>query len=247
MYLIKRNIPNIITLSNLFCGLIAILYAFGGHLNMAGIFILSGMFLDFLDGMTARIMNITSNLGKQLDSLADLITFGVAPGILMFQLIYYSQANSFFNPFENSRDIYIETYWSYIALLIPMFSSIRLARFNINDQQEDKFIGIPTPANALFFISIPMMIEFQQGHIITQWITQPHILISLCVLMSLLLISKISLLTLKFKNLKWGKNQFRYILLFSSSLFLLLLQFISIPFIIILYVILSLINNFLKT
>ena len=128
MYFIKKNIANAITLTNLLCGLIAILYAFGGHLSIASSFIIFGACLDFLDGMTARILNTDSNIGKQLDSFADLITFGVAPGILIFQLIYYTESESFFNPYYDwvDRSAYSKNYWPYTAFLIPIFSSIRL-------------------------------------------------------------------------------------------------------------------------
>ena len=135
MYFIKKNIANSITLANLICGLIAILYSFGGHLSIAGAIIIFGACLDFLDGMTARIFKTDSDIGKQLDSFADLITFGVAPGILIFQLIYYAESEMFFNPYYDwvNRSAYSKNYWAYIAFLIPIFSSIRLAKFNVKN------------------------------------------------------------------------------------------------------------------
>lgn len=248
MYFIKRNIANSITLLNLLCGLIAILYAFGGHLNIAALFIALGICLDFLDGMIARALKINSNLGKQLDSFSDLITFGVAPSIIIFQLIYYTESGTFFNPYDDwiKRTIYSENYWVYTAFLIPIFSSLRLARFNIKHNKKDDFIGLPTPANALFFISIPLMITFQKESLITQWISQTHILIILCFIMSSLLISKISLFTLKFQTFNWDNNRLRYILILSSIILLSLLHFAAIPFIVSLYIILSIINTILK-
>lgn len=240
-----KHIPNLFTLGNLFCGLLAILFAVGGHLNIAGGFIFLGAFLDFFDGMLARILKVSGELGKQLDSLADLITFGVAPAFIVFQLFFLIDSQSFFNPLANWPDCgaYSQNYWAYTAWLIPLFSALRLAKFNIDKHQNDGFTGLPTPANALFFISIPLMMHFQPEAWMSTFLGQTSILTMLCVLMSYLLVSGIPLLSLKFKNLSWQENKMRYTLLLSSVLLLFVFRFVAVPIILLLYPILSIINK----
>ncbi len=242
---ILKHIPNLITLSNLFCGLLAILYAFGGHLNIAAGFILLGAFFDFFDGLTARLLKVSGELGKQLDSLADLITFGVAPGILVFQLLFLLETDAFFNPFEawESRAAYSLTCLPYIALLIPLFSALRLAKFNIDTRQTDSFIGLPTPANALFFMAIPLMMRFQPDHFLVEYITNTKILTGIIILLCLFMVSEIPLLALKFKNLTWADNKMRFVLIALSVLLLWQFRFVAVPIIILLYPILSIINK----
>ena len=240
MNAIKRNIPNIITLSNLFCGLLAILYAFGGHLNIAGGFIILGAFFDFFDGLIARLLKVSGEFGKQFDSLADLITFGVAPGIIVFQLLFLLETNAFFNPFEawESRTAYSASYIPYIAL--------RLAKFNIDTRQTDSFIGLPTPANALFFIAIPLMMHFQPDHFLLEYITNTKVLLAIIILLCLFMISEIPLLALKFNNPSWADNKMRFIFIILSALLLWQFLFVAMPIIIFLYLILSILNNFIK-
>ena len=236
-----KHIPNLFTLGNLFCGLLAILFAVGGHLNMAGGLILLGAFLDFFDGMIARILNVDGELGKQLDSLADLITFGVAPAFIVFQLFFWIEDKSFFNPLSEWPKLtaYSYNYWAHTAWLIPLFSALRLAKFNIDTRQIDGFIGLPTPANALFFISIPIMIHFQPSVWMSTFLAQTTVLASLCIIMSYLLIAEISLLSLKFKNLSWQENKMRYILIISSLILLCVFRFVAVPIILLLYLVLS--------
>lgn len=240
-----KHIPNLFTLGNLFCGLLAILFAVGGHLNIAGGFILLGAFLDFFDGMLARLLKVSGALGKQLDSLADLITFGVAPAFIVFQLFFWIEDQSFFNPLADwpERSAYSHNYLAYSAWLIPLFSALRLAKFNIDTRQSDGFIGLPTPANALFFISTPLMMHFQPEAWMSAFLGQTTVLAILCVVMSYLLVAEIPLLSLKFKNLSWQENKMRYSLLISSVLLLCVFRFVAVPIILLLYPILSIINK----
>lgn len=242
---ILKHLPNLITLSNLFCGLLAILYAFGGHLNIAGGFILLGAFLDFFDGLAARLLKVSGELGKQLDSLADLITFGVAPGIIVFQLLFFLETDAFFNPFEDwsNRTAYQTSYLPYIAFLIPLFSALRLAKFNIDTRQSDSFIGLPTPANALFFIAIPLMLHFQADHFLAAYLTNTTVLALAIVVLSLFMVSEIPLFALKFKNLSWADNKMRFIFIGLTALLLWQFHFVAVPIIILLYPILSIINK----
>ena len=183
-------------------------------------------------------------MGKQLDSLADLITFGLAPSIIVFQLLFFLETESYFTATNNLSD-YSEHYLPYIAFLIPLFSAYRLAKFNIDNRQTDSFIGLPTPANALFFISIPFIVEYGGGHVYDLIYKKEVIVISIVVL-NLLMISELKLIALKFKSTHWSENKHRYILIVTSVILLLLLRFEAVPIILILYLILSIINKQVK-
>ncbi len=241
---IFKHIPNLITLVNLVFGILAIFFAFGGNLTLASTCILLGVFLDFLDGFLARLLKASGEIGKQLDSLADLITFGLAPSIIVFQLLFFLETESFFTATNNISD-YSTHYLPYIAFLIPLFSAYRLAKFNIDSRQSDSFIGLPTPANALFFISIPFIGEYGEGFIYDLIYRKEVVVISVVVL-SLLMISELKLIALKFKSTHWSENKSRYILIIKTVILLLLLRFEAVPIILILYLILSIINKQVK-
>ena len=241
---IFKHIPNLITLGNLVLGILAILFAFGGNLTLASTCIILGAFLDFFDGFCARLLKSTSEMGKQLDSLADLITFGLAPSIIVFQLLFFLETESYFTTTNITSD-YCTYYLPYIAFLIPLFSAYRLAKFNIDSRQSDSFIGLPTPANALFFISIPFIVENGEGFVYELIFEKGFIVISVIIL-SLLMISELKLIALKFKSIGWSENKYRYILIVTTVILLLLLRFEAVPIILILYVILSIINKQVK-
>jgi CDP-diacylglycerol--serine O-phosphatidyltransferase len=226
---ILRHIPNLFTLGNLFFGLLAIQFAYSNDLYSASLCILSGAFLDFFDGFFARLLKVSGELGKQLDSLADLITFGVAPSVIVFQLILSSES-------EPSTI-------AYTAFLIPLFSAYRLAKFNIDSNQSDTFIGLPTPANALFFISIPIATHFNSESILLEFLSQKIVLIVFVIGLCWLMVSNISFLALKFKTFNWKGNEYRFVLIGISIILLLLFHFVAVPIIILLYSVLSLINN----
>ena len=232
---IKKNIPNLITLGNLTCGLLSILFAFEENLALAGGLIFYGAILDFFDGFAARLLKVNSEIGKQLDSMADMVTFGVAPGILMYQLIAMTN--------ENQLGISHELTIALIAFLIPIFSAIRLAKFNIDTRQTISFIGLPTPAAAIFIASLPI-IEANYGVKLST-----ELLIGTTVILSLLLVAEIPLFSLKIskgENLKSQLNIIRILFLISSVILLFILKFAAIPFIVILYIFLSIINNLIK-
>jgi len=233
---IKKNIPNLITLGNLTCGLLSIVLGLEGNLALAGVFIFYGAILDFFDGLAARLLKVSSEIGKQLDSMADMVTFGAAPGILIYQLI--SMTNE--NPLEIS---YFLTGISLIAFLIPIFSAIRLAKFNIDSRQTSSFIGLPTPAAAIFIASLPII-----GTNYGVWLST-ELLIGTTVILSLLLVAEIPLFSLKIskgENLKSQLNIIRILFLISCVILLLVFHFVAIPFIVILYIFLSIINNLIK-
>lgn len=240
MFSIKKHIPNTITSGNLLCGCLAIVSALNGDLVWSAYLVGIAAVLDFFDGFTARLLNVHSEIGKQLDSLADMVTFGVVPGILLFKMLL-STVTSYCGIPEG-----IFIYLPYIAFIIPIFSAIRLAKFNIDTRQSSSFIGVPTPANAILICSLPLIQSFQH-HIgnfnVNSIIGNVWFLTALSVVMSFLLIAELPLFALKFKNFGWPDNKIRYSFLIISIIMLVLFQFIAIPFIIFLYVILSAINN----
>jgi CDP-diacylglycerol--serine O-phosphatidyltransferase len=253
----KKHIPNIITLGNLTCGLLAIMYAFSGTPWIAPYFIFGGLFLDFFDGFFARILKVNGELGKQLDSLADMVTFGVAPGFLMFrileEIIKLNFQHKGYLVSSVEMPLYLELLPA-VAFLIPILSAVRLAKFNIATNQSDQFIGLPTPANAVFFCGIFYFISDNFTVFLTQEeIRMPvvYALIGLIIIFSLLLNANIPLIAMKFKTFGWKGNEARFILLgvvllvMLSSL-LISNIFVSIPIIILLYLIISIINNYTK-
>lgn len=232
MNAIKRNIPNFITLANLTCGLFAIIFAFMGNLKAASLCIFLGAFLDFFDGLAARLLKISGEFGKQLDSMADMVTFGVAPGFILFDLMGGKVPTSFESLYPAS-----------LALLIPIFSAYRLANFNIDSRQTDSFIGLPTPALAIFIAAIPH-IDFNRFPMFTDM----QLLTVLAVIMPILLVVEMPLFSLKFSNnesIYSRVNIFRISLILAALVLFLLFEFAAIPFIVILYLILSLLNNIL--
>jgi len=239
MNAIKRNIPNIITLTNLSCGLFSIIFAFQGNLKLAALCIFAGAFFDFFDGLVARILKVNGDLGKQLDSMADMVTFGVAPGFILFHFIYELSHEITFINATNENLFFPEL----IALLIPIFSAYRLANFNIDTRQTSSFIGLPTPALAIFIAAFPL-IDFNQFPIFINL----QLLTIISVVLPLLLVVKLPLFSLKYsknEDLNTRLNIFRIILILSTIILFFVFHFAAIPFIVILYLILSLLNNIL--
>lgn len=247
----KNHIPNLVTLLNVFCGSVAAIFAANSNFVMAAIFVFLGIFFDFFDGLIARKLNVQSELGIQLDSLADMITSGLVPGIIMFKLISLS---------VNPSDAFINEEWNsyfnlsgikasllpFIALLIPMASAYRLGKFNLDEDQQEHFIGLPTPANTLLIVSLPLIIEFQNNDIMNAIILNKWFLIVLTLVCSYLLNSKINLFALKFKDWSFKNNSIRYTFLLLSIVLLIVLKFAAIPLIVVGYILMSLLNNVLS-
>ncbi len=237
----KKQIPNLITFLNLICGLLALIHAFNGNYNEAFSLVCLGIFFDFWDGFFARIFNAQSPLGVQLDSLADMVTSGVVPGVVMYKMLSDIQEN---------QDIYNltpETFYMgavpYIGFIITIASCYRLAKFNIDDRQTDSFIGLPTPANALLIMSIPMILFANQYQWLSDLLSNPYFLVGISFLSAYLLNAEIPLFSLKVKYFSWEKNKLQVIFLAISAVLLLLFHFLAIPLIILFYVILSVLNN----
>ena len=239
-----KQIPNIITSLNLLCGCVAIMFAVSGDLVSASFFAFAGIFLDFFDGLAARVLNAQSQVGLQLDSLADVVTSGVLPGIVMVQLLSEAltgnslEVSTIFSSISNNTSI--ESYLPFIGLLIAVASGYRLAKFNVDIRQTTSFIGLPVPANTLLILSLPLIISFQASQQITEVILTPWFLIIITLVSCVLLNAEIPLFGLKLKTLNFKDNAVRYLFLISSILLLAVLKFIAIPIIIFLYILVSL-------
>lgn len=221
--LMKRHIPNAITCANLFSGCIGIVFAFKGNLEIAAYFvILSGIF-DFFDGMVARLLNVKSAIGKDLDSLADMVSFGFLPGVIMFSLLQKSD--------------YASEYLPYLGFFITVFSALRLAKFNNDERQTEDFIGLNTPMNTLFICSLPFI-----AHDYPEVIGSTILLVAIIAITSFLLISEIKIFSLKFSDLSWAKNKIKFIFLILSAVLIAVLQFAAIPFVLVLYIALSILH-----
>jgi len=223
--MIRKHIPNAITSLNLFSGCIAIVFAMeGAYLTAACLIALSAVF-DFLDGFAARLLHAYSPMGKELDSLADIVSFGVAPGILIYSFLS-DLALSTNNP----------QFLAYFAFLIPVFSALRLANFNLDERQTSSFIGLPTPANAIFWaFGIGSSFEYLLDATI-----DPKIVVAFILLFSWLLVSGVPMFSLKFKNYKWLGNRLRYYFLAGCVLLLILLGLPGLSACILWYISLSL-------
>lgn len=240
-----KQIPNIITSLNLLCGCVAILFAVSGDLVTASFFVFIGIFLDFFDGLFARLLKVQSEVGLQLDSLADVITSGVAPAIIMVQLLSISIHGSGIQVFfeETETMVWSGTKFSFIpliGLLIAVASAYRLAKFNVDTRQSESFIGLPTPANTILILSLPLILHFQNSEVIEQIILNKWFLLGMTVLSCFLLNAEIHLFALKFKTWDFKSNRLRYVFLVLSVIAIVLLKFIALPVIIFLYILLSL-------
>lgn len=224
------TIPNIITCLNVVCGSLAIVFAFQGELHIAAYFIFGGAFFDFFDGFFARLLKSYSLIGKELDSLADVITFGVAPSAIVYMILKDLSECPCLNI-------------GYFAFIITVFSALRLAKFNIDTRQSDSFIGLPTPANAIFFASIALLIKYFPENNIVLFIQNAYVILALVVVFSFLLISEVPIFSLKFKSFSFAKNKIRYIFIAISVILLIILQLIAIPLIILIYILMSVIIN----
>lgn len=215
-----RHLPNFLTCCNLVCGCLGIIFLWEDQSVPTAYVVWAACIFDFLDGFTARILKISSPIGKELDSMADIVSFGALPALFMYKLI------AFESPFP---------YLPYLGVLIAVCSAIRLAVFNLDETQSDSFKGLPTPANALFITALPFL-----DYPVFDFVHLPVILGVITVIFSLLLVSRVDLFALKFKNFRWEENKIRFTFLLLSVLLLLVLQLAALPLIIILYIALSL-------
>ncbi len=226
--MITKHIPNCLTLVNLLCGCMGIIEVVQNNaIEGAAVFMFIALIADFLDGFVARLLGVSSPIGKELDSLADCVTFGVLPALIWCHILKeYSGATGF---------------TVYIGLIVALFSALRLAKFNVDTRQSDSFIGVPTPANAMFVLAIALnLINFSKDFF-TQLFTNQWFTIGAILLSSYLLVAEIPLFAFKFKQFAWKGNQLRYGFLIFAIILMGLFKLTALPWIIMAYVVLSLI------
>ena len=244
---IKKHIPNLLTLGNLLCGTIATIFAVQGEFVFAALLVISGILFDFLDGFVARLLHVSGELGKQLDSLADMVTSGVVPGIIMFRLL--QDENVFMNDNDlNSLEQFsfnfnVNDVLPFLGLLLTLGACYRLAKFNIDTRQSDSFIGLPTPAMSLFVISLPLIQEYSSIDFVQNIIANNYFLIAVTIVLTYLMNAELPLFSLKFKEYSVKNNVIKYLFLVVSLCMIIFLQYLSIPLIILVYVILSIFSN----
>ncbi len=234
-----KHIPNTLTSLNLISGSIAIVFTFEQSPHIAALLIIAAAVFDFLDGLSARLLKAYSAIGKQLDSLADLISFGLAPSMIIYHYLLQSAPNpgwTEINPIP------------FIAFLIPVLSALRLAKFNIDENQTHEFIGLPTPANALFLVSFPLALAFgSSDNLLYQfylWTTQSFwALTGITLLLSFLMVTHIPLISLKFRGYGFENNRFKYVFLSGCVLLLILTGVFALPLILLYYILVSIVRN----
>ena len=225
----KKHIPNFITCLNLFSGCVGTIFAFNGELKTAAYFVILSAVFDFFDGMAARLLNVKSAIGKDLDSLADMVSFGFLPGLFMFQLLKLSIGETI----QNTPLSYLP----YIGFVITVFSALRLAKFNNDTRQSVDFIGLNTPTNTIFIVSLAF-IQTNYPAIIGS----TPLLVGITLLTSFLLVGEFKLFSLKLGSTSWALNKYRYLFLISTFLLILSLHFAAVPFILALYIGFSLLH-----
>ncbi|VXC32067.1 Phosphatidylserine synthase [Flavobacterium sp. 9AF] len=238
---ITKFIPNTLTLFNLLSGLIAIICVFNNFYDHAFIFVCLGIFFDFWDGFLARKLDAQSPIGLQLDSLADMVTSGVVPGVMLYKLFDTIQQNQ--PEYMLTEETFYMGVVPYLGLLIPLASCYRLANFNIDTRQTNSFIGLPTPANALFIMSIPMIQYVDNYQWLTDALDNPYVLLGITLLSTYLLNAEIPLFALKFKTFSWKEAKLQISFLIVALALLLMLNFVAIPLIILVYISLSVVVN----
>ena len=242
--MIKKNIPNALTCLNLGFGFWGILLLLNGKITEASLCIGAALIVDFFDGFVARLLHVSSPIGKELDSLADVVSFGILPGIMLTFMI---ASITYEIPYERISEINLfeQSSFSFYVLLgtLPaMFSAVRLAKFNLDTRQSDRFFGVPTPSNAMIVASFNL-IAIDPASVLFPLVSNLYFICGYCILMSYLLIAELPLMALKFKDFTWKKNQYRYLLIITSVALLIVLQKESILLIMAAFVLLSLLQN----
>jgi len=226
---VKKHLPNAITCCNLFSGCIGIVFTFQENLIYAAYAIFLAAIFDFFDGFASRVLQSYSGIGKDLDSLADMVSFGVLPSAIMYELFLQAPPVHHLSPYLN-----------FIAFLIPVFSALRLAKFNVDTRQAESFIGLPTPANAILIASFPLIME--QHSEFSAYILNSYVLSIFTLVMCGLLVAELPLMSLKFKSRDFQENIYRYLLLLFSAILILFFKFAAVPVVILFYIGLSIIQ-----
>ncbi len=231
----RSFVPNSLTLTNLFCGCLALVSIIDGKIALVPVFWLIALLADYLDGFVARLMRVSSDLGKELDSLADMVSFGVVPGALLYHLLNRTYGIERFD-IDNSA-----TFWGLFGFILTLFSCLRLAKFNLDDRQADTFIGLNTPSCTTLVLGLTLVVE-SDLYGLREYILQPLFLLPLIGLLSYLLVSEVPMFSFKFKNLGWRDNRFRLsFLIWSVALLLLLPLGASLSLLVVSYILFSMI------
>jgi CDP-diacylglycerol---serine O-phosphatidyltransferase len=241
---IYQHIPNLITLANICSGFISIMFVFYRNLEYAALFIFIAAIFDFFDGFAARTLNAISEKGKVLDSISDVVSFGVAPAAIIFLIIEYSLGHSE-SGFDFSSISFTDRLFLFSSVIFLFASALRLAAFTV---QKNSYIfnGMPTPAAALLFAGLALIISDPSENRISEWILKLYLIIPAVLLISLLMVSKIHFISFKFRNFSFQQNVLQYILIFISVILLILLKKFAISLIIIIYILISIVNHFIK-
>ncbi len=222
LFVMKKYIPNTITSLNLFSGCIGILMVLKGDYLTAFYCVLASGIFDFFDGLVARLLKVKSLIGKELDSLADVVSFGFLPGAILYTMI---------------REVSTSEYLPYIGFVVTVFSALRLAKFNIDERQTSDFIGVNTPMNTFLIVSLPFI-----GQVYPQYIYNIYVLIGVTMLTSILLVSELKLFSMKLNSLKWGVNKFKYLFLIISLILVAWMEILAIPLVFVLYILFSILH-----
>lgn len=219
----KTHIPNFITCLNLFSGCVGVTFAFAGQLDMAAYCVFASGIFDFFDGLAARALRVKSSIGKELDSLADVVSFGFLPGVVLYRMLEVAWPANGWLP--------------YLGFLVTIFSALRLARFNIDERQSTDFVGLNTPMNAFYVVSLPF-IAATYGNMVYH----PAFLVGSIVATSLLLVSNIRLFSMKLRSMSWHENGWKFTFLLVSMVLVIVLRFAAVPLILVLYFLFSYIH-----
>jgi len=256
----KKHIPNSITLLNLLCGILATILAVVNQLELAAYFVVLGIVFDFFDGFVARLLNVQGELGKQLDSLADVVTSGIAPAVVMFQLLEKTLHNNWlkglsceigeWSTFNETASLNLKGIsvhpLPFLGLLLALAAAYRLANFNIDTRQTSSFIGLPTPAMSLFVMSLPLILIYSDSIFIKDLILNKYMLISITLLFSYLMNAEIKLFSFKLKDFTFKKYTYQIIFLLTSIVSFIILKITAIPLIILLYILFSVVQNIFR-
>lgn len=222
-YHMKKHVPNFITCLNLLSGCIGVVFALQGSFDVAAYCVVASGIFDFFDGLVARALHVKSPIGKELDSLADVVSFGLLPGAMLYTMLGLSSAESDYLP--------------YLGFLVTICSALRLAKFNIDERQSTDFIGLNTPMNAFYVISLPFLAETYR-----QVVYHPIFLVASIVATSLLLVSNVRLFSMKLDSLSWELNKWKFMFLIVSILLVVWMKFAAVPMVLVAYFLFSYIH-----
>ena len=232
---IKTYIPNAITLLNLLSGILSVYFCLTGDIRLAAGLIFAAALFDFFDGFVARLLHAKTAIGADLDSLADVVSFGVAPGFILFQMLRYSLGQEFL-PVENPG------FLPFVGFVISLFGALRLAKFNVDESQSDSFKGLPIPAQAIVIASFPLIVFHcfaDNPNAYSQLLSNTWFLTGTGIVLSILMVSNLPMFALKFTSASWAENQTRYIFLLLSAVLIVFLRMAAVPIIILLYLLIS--------